>query len=270
MFYALTKGIVSSPALRINHVLKSIQSLNQDAKDGVYEMSAVSFGAYPSITDRYVLMPCGACMGMRYGPMVLSSREISVEDLSNLKVAIPGRLTTAFLALQILAPHVEATVLPFDDIALAISEGRVDAGLVISEAQLVYEKLGLKKVVDLGEWWFGETGLPMPLGGNVVRKDLADYVKCELIELFQQSIRFALENRAEAVEFAMQYARGMDFDQALKFVGMYVNELTVDYGDVGRRALQLLYEKAYVCGALEAPVEIEFVSIDSGKKSRRS
>jgi 1,4-dihydroxy-6-naphthoate synthase len=270
MFYAITKGLVSSPALNIAHVLKSIQSLNQDALNGTYEMSAISFGAYPSIADKYALMPCGACMGLKYGPMVLARREIALEDLPKLNIAIPGRQTTAFLALQILAPQVEATVLPFDEIASAVKAGRFDAGLVISEAQLIYEKLGLCKVVDLGEWWFDQTGLPMPLGGNVVRKDLDNQIKGELIELFQQSIKFALANRDEAVEFAMQYARGMKFEEALKFVGMYVNELTVDYGATGERALRLLYEKAHQCGALQRPVEIEFVSTNVGKKSMQS
>jgi 1,4-dihydroxy-6-naphthoate synthase len=270
MFYAMTKGLVSSPGLTITHVLKSIQSLNQDALNGTYEMSAISFGAYPSIADKYALLPCGACMGLKYGPMLLARRPVALEDLPNLKIAIPGKQTTAFLALRILAPQVEAIVLPFDEIAMAVKEGRVDAGLVISEAQVIYEKLGLCKVVDLGEWWFDQTALPLPLGGNVVRKDLDDHVMGELINLFQRSIKFALANRAEAVEFAMQYARGMKFEEALKFVGMYVNELTVDYGETGRRALQLLYEKGYECGALQLPVEPEFVSTNAGKKSMPS
>jgi 1,4-dihydroxy-6-naphthoate synthase len=258
MFYAITEGLVSSPALKIQHVLKSIQSLNEDAEKGTYEMSAISFGAYPSIADKYALMPCGACMGLKRGPIVLARREIGIEELSGLRVAVPGKQTTAYLALQICAPQVEVVVLPFDDVAPAVSEGRVDAGLVISEAQLTYDKLGLKKVVDLGEWWFDRAGLPMPLGGNIVRKDLDDYVKSELIRIFQESIRYALAHRAEAVEFAMRYARGMDFEQALKFVGTYVNELTVDYGETGRQAVRMLYEMAYECGALTQPVEIEF------------
>jgi len=270
MYYALTKGLLSSPQLQIKHVLKSIQLLNEDAKKGRYEMSAISFGAYPAIADKYALMPCGACMGFKYGPMVLAQKQMSLADLSEVKVAIPGRQTTAFLALQIMVPQVEAVVLPFDEIAPAVAQGRFEAGLVISEAQLIYEKLGLKKVVDLGQWWFEETGLPLPLGGNILRKDLGEKVKTELIGLFQSSIKFSLANRAQAVEFAMQYARGMDFAQALEFVGMYVNDLTVDYGDQGKRALALLYEKGFACGALKTPVAIEFATTSSEKKSRQS
>jgi len=259
MFYALTKGLVSAPEVQIEHVLKSIQSLNEDAENGLYEMSAISFGAYPNVAEKYALMPCGACMGFKYGPMVLARREIKLQDLSRVKVAVPGKKTTAFLALQMAAPNVEALVLPFDEIAPAIQEGQVEAGLLISEAQLTYQKLGLVKIVDLGEWWHEQTGLPIPLGGNIIRKDLSSDVKKRMVKLFQESIEFALSHREEAVRFAMKYARGMDFAQALKFVGMYVNELTIDYGEIGRQSLQLLYERAYDCGVLQQRVAIEFV-----------
>ena len=258
MFYAITRGLLESPQFQVAHVLKGIQLLNEDAAAGVFEMSAISFGAYPGVADKYSLMPCGACMGLKYGPMVLSKNKISLDQLRSTKVAIPGKRTSAYLALQIVAPGIETVVLPFDQIAPAVQSGDVEAGLVISEAQLLYEKLGLHKVVDLGEWWYEETKLPLPLGGNIIRKDVDHSIKASLIELFQKSIKYALSHREEAVRFAMTYARGMDFEQALKFVGMYVNELTVDYGEDGRQALQLFYDRAFQAGALEKKVSLDF------------
>jgi 1,4-dihydroxy-6-naphthoate synthase len=258
MFYALTKGLISSPLVTVEHVIKSIQSLNDDAQQGTYEMSAISFGAYPTVADKYALMPCGACMGFKVGPRILAREAVTLADLKKMKIAVPGKKTTAFLVLQMVIPNVEPVVVPFNEIALTVADGRADAGLVISETQFTYEKLGLVKIIDLGEWWFEQSGLPLPLGGNIIRKDLPAKVKNEVIKIFQESIKYALTHREEAVKFAMKYARGMELDQALKFIGTYVNELTVDYGDTGREALRLLYQKGYELGALKTPVDVEF------------
>lgn len=259
MFYGLTSNRLQSRQFAIVHVLKSIQELNQAAKTGTYEMSALSLAAYPYVADKYRLMPCGACMGIKHGPMLLSKRKLSLKDLSNINIAIPGRLTTAFLLLKMIEPKVETIELPFDRITDAILREEVDAGLIIHEAQITYERTGLNKIADLGEWWFEETGLPLPLGGNVLRKDLDPSVCSELIKLFQESINFALANRVEAANYAVQYARGLAIDQATQFIGRYVNDLTVDYGEVGKQALVQLFERAYAAGAIAQPIQAEFV-----------
>jgi len=258
MFYALTQGIVSSPHLKIEHAIKSIQLLNEDARNGKYEMSALSFGAFPAVSEKYSLMSCGACMGFKTGPMILAKQPYKIADLKGIKIAVPGKQTTAYLVLQIAFPNNDTVVLPFDQIVPAIEKGEVEAGLVISEAQLIHERLGLAKVVDLGEWWYDETKLPLPLGGNVFRKDLAAKTKAELTRVFKDSIRYALSHREEAVQFAMRYARNMDVAEALDFIGRYVNEFTIDYGEVGRLAVETLYRKAFECGALENQVICEF------------
>jgi 1,4-dihydroxy-6-naphthoate synthase len=258
MFYALTQGIVSSPHLKIEHAIQSIQLLNEDARNGKYEMSALSFGAFPSVSEKYSLMSCGACMGFKTGPMILARQARQMQDLKNVKIAVPGKQTTAYLVLQIVLPNAETVVLPFDQIVPAIESGEVQAGLVISEAQLTHERLGLAKVIDLGEWWYEETKLPLPLGGNVFRKDLAPETKSELTHVFRESIRYALAHREEAVRFAMKYARSMDVAEALDFIGRYVNEFTVDYGEMGRLAVETLYRKAFESGALKQPVVCEF------------
>ncbi len=258
MFYALTQGIVSSPLLKIEHAIKSIQLLNEDARNGKYEMSALSFGAFPAVSEKYSLMSCGACMGFKTGPMILAKQQYELKDLKNVKIAVPGKQTTAYLVLQIALPNADTVVLPFDQIVPAIEKGEVQAGLVISEAQLTHERLGLAKVVDLGAWWYDETQLPLPLGGNVFRKDLPGRTKSELTRVFKESIRYALSHREEAVQFAMRYARSMDVDEALDFIGRYVNEFTVDYGEVGRLAVETLYRKAFESGALQTIVNCEF------------
>jgi 1,4-dihydroxy-6-naphthoate synthase len=258
MFYALTQGIVSSPLLKIEHAIKSIQLLNEDARNGKYEMSALSFGAFPAVSEKYSLMSCGACMGFKTGPMILAKQQYELKDLKNVKIAVPGKQTTAYLVLQIALPNADTVVLPFDQIVPAIEKGEVQAGLVISEAQLTHERLGLAKVVDLGAWWYNETQLPLPLGGNVFRKDLPGRTKSELTRVFKESIRYALSHREEAVQFAMRYARSMDDAEALDFIGRYVNEFTVDYGEVGRLAVETLYRKAFESGALQTIVNFEF------------
>ncbi len=250
MFYALTVGKLTSANFSINHVLTSIQDLNRAAKQGIYEMSAISFAAYPQVSDRYFLMPCGACMGLKRGPIVIAKRAMDATELKGYTVAIPGKLTTALLTLKIFEPQVNVIEKPFDQIMQSVLDEEVDAGLIINESQLTYQEMGLRKIVDLGQWWFDETGLPLPLGGNIIRKDLGLDLISEMTVLFQDSIKYSLAHRNETVQYAKRYAPTMTDEQASQFIGMYVNDLTVDYGDTGRRALKTLYEKAHTSGAL--------------------
>lgn len=261
MFYALAANKFDTFGLKINQVLKDIQSLNQDAMKGTYEVSAISFAAYPTVCDKYALMPCGASIGYKYGPMVVAKKPLSKEQLSQVKIAIPGKLTTAYLALQLYQPQLQVVEMPFDQILNAVADGKVDAGLIIHEGQLTYEKMGLSKIVDLGAWWFEETALPLPLGGNVVRKDLGVPLSKDVSRLLQKAIVYSLEHRAEALEYALTFARDMEKDLADKFVGMYVNEFTVDYGELGRKALTRLFQMAYERGIVNKPVNIEFIEI---------
>lgn len=263
MFYGLGSGGVPSGDLKVNQVLKDIQSLNQDAINGVYEVSAISFAAYPQVADRYALMPCGASMGLNYGPMVVSKKPLSLSDLKNVKIAIPGLLTTAYLALRLaIGKDLNVVVVPFDEIIEAVLEGKADAGLIIHEGQLTYSQMGLTKIIDLGEWWFELTGgLPLPLGGNIVRKDLGVGMMKECTRLLQESIKYSLSHRQEALGYALQFARGLNTPQADKFVGMYVNDLTVDYGEQGRKALRKLFEMAFEKGVVDRPINVEFVEL---------
>jgi 1,4-dihydroxy-6-naphthoate synthase len=263
MFYGLAAEKLDTRGWKVTQVLKDIQSLNIDAINGVYEVSAISFAAYPEVSDKYALMPCGASMGLNYGPMVVAPKQLSREDLSSVKLAIPGKLTTAYLALRLYQPVLNnVVVLPFDQILDAVKNGDVDAGLIIHEGQLTYSQIGLHKSVDLGEWWFELTGgLPLPLGGNVIRKDLGAEQMKSATRLLQESIKFSLANRADALEYAMQFARDLKKEQADKFVGMYVNDLTVDYGEKGREALRRLFAMAFEKGIIEKKVVPEFVEI---------
>jgi 1,4-dihydroxy-6-naphthoate synthase len=263
MFYGLAAEKVDAKGFVVKQVLKDIQSLNIDAINGVYEVSAISFAAYPQVCEKYALMPCGASMGLNYGPMVVAREKFTVDQLSNLKIAIPGKLTTAYLALRLLQPVLkEVVVVPFDQILEAVKRGDVDAGLIIHEGQLTYAQEGLHKIVDLGEWWFELTGgLPLPLGGNVVRKDLGAEKMKLATKVLQDSIKFSLEHRGEALEYAMQFARELRKDQADKFVGMYVNDLTVDYGEKGREALRRLFKMAHEKGITETEIKPEFVDL---------
>jgi 1,4-dihydroxy-6-naphthoate synthase len=258
MFYALTVGKLTSPNFAIEHTLTSIQELNQAARIGTYEMSAISFAAYPDVADRYYLMPCGACMGLKRGPILVAKRKMDPNDLSKIKVAIPGKLTTAYLTLKIFEPNVNVIEKPFNQILQSVIDEEVDAGLLINESQLTFQELGLEKIVDLGQWWFEETGLPLPLGGNVIRKDLGATVIAEMTGLFKDSIKYALSNKEEAVQYAKRYAANMTDEQASKFIGMYVNDLTIDYGETGRTALKILFDKAHKSGALTRSASIQF------------
>jgi len=259
MFYALAKDKLDTRGLKINQVLKDIQSLNQDAINGRYEVSAISFAAYPLIADKYILMPCGASMGFKYGPMVIANTAFTKEELKGKKIAIPGKLTTAYLTMQLWQPGLDVVEVPFDQIIDYVAAGKADAGLIIHEGQLTYKTAGLTKIVDLGQWWFDETGLPLPLGGNVIRKDLGATVIRNATEILKQAIVYSLEHREEALDYALTFARDMGRDLADKFVGMYVNELTVDYGENGRKALTKLFEMAYQKGIVKEPIKVEFV-----------
>ena len=259
MFYALAQGKVSDPELECVHVLEDIQSLNERAFRGEYEVTAVSFHAYAYLADRYALLPHGASMGDGYGPMVVARDPLSREDLQGKSIAVPGTLTTAFLLLKLWNPSLGHSVIPFDQILDAIVARRVDAGLIIHEGQVTYGSLGLHKVVDFGEWWKEETGLPLPLGGNVIRKDLGPALMRRVSHLLRESIAYALAHREEALNYAMQFGRDMDRRLADRFVAMYVNDLTLDYGERGRAAVKRLLALGHERGLIPHRVEPEFV-----------
>ena len=263
MFYALTQGRLDIQGLEIQHVLQDIESLNQAAFQGTYEITALSFHAYAYLADRYQLMPSGASFGDGYGPVVVARRPLGRADLPGCKVAIPGKLTTAHLALRLWQPEVTTEILPFDRILDAVLAGEADAGVVIHEGQLTYGDLGLRAVVDLGAWWKEETGGPLPLGGNGIRRDLDPPLKQRLCRLLTESIEYGLGHRGEALSYAVRYARGLEDDpvRSDRFVGMYVNEWTRDYGQAGRRAVQLLLDRGYEAGVLPRRVEAEFIEI---------
>ncbi|MBX9771231.1 MAG: hypothetical protein K2X29_07655 [Candidatus Obscuribacterales bacterium] len=261
MFYALAKDKLNTGGLVVKQVLKDIQSLNVDAINQTYEVSAISFAAYPQVAHNYALMPCGASIGFKYGPMIVARSPMSKDELQKAKIAIPGKLTTAYLYLQIYQSGLEVVEMPFDTILEAVKNGDVDAGLIIHEGQLTYGEMGLTKIVDLGEWWFDLTGLPLPLGGNVVRKDLGMETMKHVTKLLKDAIVYSLEHRPEALEYALTFARDMDPKLADKFVGMYVNDFTVDYGEQGRQALTKLFAMAYEKGIIKEPVNLEFISI---------
>ena len=259
MFWGLASGEVDPRRFEFEHVLRDIQTLNEWALKGELEVTAISLAAYPMVQERYVLLPHGASMGSGYGPIVVAREEQSAADLRQLEIAVPGELTTAFLVLRMCMGSFRYREVPFDQIIEEVQSGRSDAGLLIHEGQLTYEAEGLKKVVDLGEWWLLETGLPLPLGANVARRDVGAENLFELSDVLRDSIQAGLDNRAEAMEYALQFGRGLDTELTDRFVGMYVNELTCDYGDEGRQAVRELLARAEALGAYERPVKVEFV-----------
>jgi 1,4-dihydroxy-6-naphthoate synthase len=260
MFYGLASGKVPSMGFELEHVLSDIETLNRAAFEGRYEITAVSFHAYAHLTDRYILLPHGASMGDRYGPVVVAKKG-GPTSLKGVRVAIPGELTTAFLALRLYDPSVQYLVMPFDRIQEAVHAGEIAAGLLIHEGQVTYEDEGLAKIVDLGEWWADRTGgLPLPLGGNVIKRELGPQTIGTLSGLLHDSIAFGLEHRDEAVSYAMQFGRGLDKARTDRFVGMYVNGLTLDYGDRGRQAVHRLLGDAQTAGLLPKPVTVEFAA----------
>jgi 1,4-dihydroxy-6-naphthoate synthase len=261
MFYGLASGGVETYGIQVEHLLADIETLNRAAFDGRYEVTAVSFHAYAHITDKYLLLSHGASMGDKYGPVVVAKAD-GPKTLDNVVVAVPGLLTTAYLALKLYSPGVEVKVLPFDQIQEAVHDGTVDAGLLIHEGQLTYESEGLRKIVDLGEWWSEKTGnLPLPLGGNVIRRDLGMDNVAKISRMLHDSIAYALSHREEALDYAMKYSRGLDRRKADRFVGMYVNDLTLDYGDRGRTAVQLLMDLAYDKRYIPSKVTVEWAPL---------
>ncbi|HYG65527.1 MAG TPA: MqnA/MqnD/SBP family protein [Thermoanaerobaculia bacterium] len=263
MFYALTQGLLDTEGLAIEHVLRDIETLNQAAFQGTYEITALSFHGYAHLADRYQLMPSGASFGDGYGPVVVSRERLGRADLVGCKVAIPGQLTTAHLALRLWQPEVEVQIVPFDQILDVVQAGDAEAGVVIHEGQLTYQEMGLRSVVDLGAWWKEETGLPLPLGGNGIRRDIDPELKLRLCRLLTQSIEYGLDNRQEALGYAIRYARGLedDLERSDRFVGMYVNDWTRGYGEAGRRAVQLLLDRGHEAGVLPRRIEAEFIEI---------
>jgi len=259
MFYGLATNKIDTGDLKFEHVLEDIQTLNEKATRGVYDVTAISFHAYAYVSDKYVLLPHGASIGEGYGPIVVAREPHTVDDIPKLKVAVPGTMTSAFLALRILSPQFEYEVVPFDQIIEAVQGGRADAGLLIHEGQLFYQKLGLHKVVDLGEWWKQLTDLPLPMGGNCIRRELgADTIR-RVSAYLHESIRYSLDNRRDALAYAMQFARDMDVELADRFVAMWVNQLTLDYTERGRRAVQRLLDEGAERGVIPRRVEAEFV-----------
>lgn len=259
MFYALATNKLDTGDIQFTHVLKDIQSLNEMAMRGVYDVTAISFHAYAYIADKYALLPHGASIGDNYGPIVVSREPLSADNLSKMKVAIPGEMTSAFLALRIFNSEFAYEIVPFDEIIEAVQEGRCDAGLLIHEGQLFYEKLGLHKVIDLGEWWHERTGLPLPMGGNAIRRDLGREMMSKVSQYLRESIRYSLEHREDALEYAMQFARDMDTETADRFVAMWVNELTLDYTERGREAVRRLLDEGEKLGIIPHRVKIEFI-----------
>jgi 1,4-dihydroxy-6-naphthoate synthase len=259
MFYALATRKIDTGDLNYKHTLSDIETLNRKAMKGVYEVSAISFHAYAYMADKYALLSCGASMGKNYGPIVVSNKSIRAKSLANTTVAIPGTLTTAFLALRLFEPNIQYKVVPFDQILEEVQKGKYDAGLLIHEGQLTYRELGLHKVLDLGEWWLKETGLPLPLGGNVIKRDLGKRMMERVARDVKKSIEYGLEHREEAMSYAIQFSRGLDTQRVDRFIGMYVNELTVDYGSEGKQAVKKLLSEAYKKKIIPERVALEFV-----------
>ena len=259
MFYGLATNKLDTGDLKFTHVLEDIQSLNEKATRGVYDVTAISFHAYAYVADKYALLPHGASIGDNYGPIVVSREPARAEDIAGMKIAVPGELTSAFLALKIFCPAFEYEVVPFDQIIACVQEGRADAGLLIHEGQLFYPDMGLQKVLDLGEWWHDRTNLPLPMGGNVIRRDLGAETIRQVSACLHASIRYSLDHRADALGYAMQFARDMDTETADRFVGMWVNELTLDYTARGREAVQRLLDEGAEAGVIPRRVRVEFV-----------
>jgi 1,4-dihydroxy-6-naphthoate synthase len=261
MFHAIAAGrIPVPPEWEVVQVLRDIETLNGLAMQGAIEVSAVSIHAYAYLADRYALLPCGASMGDGYGPMVVAREPLSLEALRSRTIAVPGRLTSATLALRLALGKVETKVLPFDRILPAVRDGECEAGLLIHEGQLTYASAGLHRILDLGEWWKRETGLPLPLGGNAVRKDLGPDLIARLGALLHDSIAYGLAHRDEALTYALEFGRGLARPLADRFVGMYVNEFTLDYGDTGRRAVAAFLERGAAAGLIPGPVALEFTT----------
>ena len=259
MFYALATNKVRSAGLRFSHTLTDIETLNRKALEGVYDVTAISFHAYPYIQDKYALLPSGGSVGDGYGPMIVAKRAISQSDIKQIRIAVPGTMTTAFLALNLFAPGIETAVVPFDQIIPEVIAGNYEAGLIIHEGQLTFDKAGLHRIIDLGKWWQKVTGLPLPLGGNAIRRDLGPELMASVSGTIKESIQYALDHREEALAYAMQFARDLDTQLADRFVGMYVNERPLDYGPDGREAVRRLLDMGHKAGIIPRPAQVDFV-----------
>jgi len=260
MFYGLATSRVRVPGLRFTHTLSDIQSLNQKAidGDGVYDVTAISFHAYPYLQEKYALMTCGGSVGEGYGPMIVAPRAYSENEIKKKKIAVPGELTTAYLALKIFVPEIETEAVPFDQIIPRVLAGEYEAGLIIHEGQLTYDRSGLYRILDLGKWWAQTTGLPLPLGGNAIRRSLGSELISSISSALRDSIQYALDHREEALAYAMQFARDLDPQLADRFVGMYVNERTLDYGEDGKEAIRRLLDMGYKAGIIAVEPRVEF------------
>jgi 1,4-dihydroxy-6-naphthoate synthase len=259
MFYGLARGKVGTGGLDITHVLTDIETLNRQAMEGKHEVTAISFHAYPYVADKYALMPCGGSIGDGYGPLLVAREPLPPSGLATMEVAVPGTLTSAFLALKLFAPRVRTRVVPFERILDEVKEGRAEAGLIIHEGQLTFGSYALHKVLDLGQWWKEETGLPLPLGGNAVRRDLGPELMARLTGLVRETVKYSLAHRQDALEYALGFARGMDPRVADRFVGMWVNDMTVEAGERGRRAVQVLLDRGHAAGVIPRRVVADFV-----------
>jgi 1,4-dihydroxy-6-naphthoate synthase len=259
MFYALATNRVKAPGLKFSHVLADIETLNQAADNETYDVTAISFSAYAFLREKYVLLDCGASFGENYGPLVVANHPMKREELVGARIGIPGLRTSAYLTMRLFEPNFEAVPIAFDQIIPAVRAGTVDAGLIIHEGQLQFPELGMHKVVDLGQWWMETTKLPLPLGGNAVRRALGPETGSRISRAIHDSVAYGLEHREEALNYAMQFARDMDPELADKFVGMYVNKWTLGYGERGRTAVQLLLDRGYQAGLLPGPATAEFL-----------
>jgi 1,4-dihydroxy-6-naphthoate synthase len=260
MFYGLATNKVRVPGFKFTHTLQDIETLNHLAiNEAFYDVTAISFHAYPFMQEKYTLMACGGSVGDGYGPMIVSSRKFSLDEIKKIKIAVPGTLTTAYLTLKLFAPEIETVTVPFDKIIPAVLSGEFDAGLIIHEGQLTYATEGLAKVLDLGQWWREQTGLPLPLGGNAIRRSLGAETMLTTTNALRDSIQHALDHRDEALEYAMQFARDLDTNLANRFVGMYVNERTLDYGEDGKLAIRKLLELGYERGIIPMKTDVAFI-----------
>lgn len=260
MFYGLATNKVRVNGYKFSHVLCDIETLNQRAiREAFFDVTAISFHAYPYLQDNYALMACGGSVGEGYGPMIIATRQYDLDEIRRIRIAVPGTLTTAYLALKLFAPEIETAVVPFDQIIPEVLAGNFQAGLIIHEGQLTWSRSGLSRILDLGEWWREQTGLPLPLGGNAIRRSLGDSVMVTVTRALRDSIQHGLDHRDEALAYAMQFARDLDTSLADKFVGMYVNERTLNYGDDGRQAIRRLLEMGHERGIIPHPVKVDFV-----------
>jgi 1,4-dihydroxy-6-naphthoate synthase len=260
MFYGLATNKVRVPGYKFTHTLTDIEALNHRARtDQFYDVTAISFHAYPYVQEHYTIMSCGGSMGDSYGPMIVAPKKYTLDEVKKLRIAVPGEMTSAYLALKLFAPDVETVNVPFDKIIPAVVAGEFDAGLIIHEGQLTYAHDGLKKIIDLGVWWHEQTGLPLPLGGNAIRRSLGSEAQEIVVNALRDSIQHALDNREAALDYAMQFARDLDTSLANRFVGMYVNERTLDYGDDGREAIRKFLDMGYERGIIPIRSNVDFV-----------